>query len=68
MKVLEKYLPKQMSVDEIEAAVKQVISEVGAKSVAEMGKVMGAASKKLAGMADGKTISEAVKKLLAPKN
>jgi uncharacterized protein YqeY len=64
MKVLEKYLPKQLSADEIEATVKQVISEVGAKSVAEMGKVMGAASKKLAGMADGKTISEIVKKVL----
>lgn len=63
---IEGYLPKQMSSDELEAALKAVIAEVGAKGPQDMGKVMGVASKKLAGLADGRLISETVKKLLAP--
>lgn len=63
--VIESYLPKPLSVEEIEAVVKEIISETGASSIKEMGKVMGAANKKLAGQADGKTISDIVKKLLA---
>jgi uncharacterized protein YqeY len=65
MQVIEPYLPKQMSADEIEAYLKELISRVGATSVKDMGKVMGAANKELAGKADGRTISEVVKKLLA---
>ena len=63
--VLEGYLPKQLSAEEIEAEVKRIIAEVGATSLKEMGKVMGTASKQLAGKADGRVISEVVKKLLA---
>ena len=63
--VLEKYLPKQMSAEELEAELKKIIAEVGATSPKEMGKVMGVASKALAGRAEGRAISEAVKKLLA---
>ena len=63
--VIESYLPKQMSEEEIEAVVKEIIAQTGAKSMKEMGKVMGIASKQLAGKADGKKISEIVKKLLA---
>lgn len=63
--VIEKYLPKQMSDEELTAEVKAIIAEVGATSAKEMGKVMGVASKKLAGRADGKAISEKVKSLLA---
>ncbi len=63
--VIEAYLPKQMSADEITEAVKGFIEQVGAKSPADMGKVMGVASKALAGKADGKTVSETVKSLLA---
>ena len=62
--VIESYLPKPMSSEEIENAVKDIISQTGASSSKEMGKVMGIASKQLAGKADGKTISEIVKKLL----
>lgn len=65
MEVIEAYLPKQMDKAEIEAFVKDVISRVGATSVKDMGKVMGTANKELAGKADGKTISEVVKQLLA---
>ena len=61
--VIESYLPKPMSSEEIENAVKDIISQTGASSIKEMGKVMGIASKQLAGKADGKTISEIVKKL-----
>ena len=61
VEVLESYLPKQLSQEEIEA----IIAEVGATSMKEMGKVMGTASKQLAGKADGRVISEIVKKLLA---
>ncbi|MBO4805566.1 MAG: GatB/YqeY domain-containing protein [Paludibacteraceae bacterium] len=63
--VIEKYLPKQMTDEELTAEVKAIIAEVGATSAKEMGKVMGVASKKLAGRADGKAISEKVKSLLA---
>jgi hypothetical protein len=63
--VIESYLPKQMGRDEIETYLKDLISRVGATSVKDMGKVMGAANKELAGKADGKTISELVKQLLA---
>lgn len=65
VKVIESYLPKAMSAEEIEAAVKEIIAQTGATSIKEMGKVMGVASKQLAGKADGKTISDVVKKLLA---
>lgn len=64
VKVIESYLPQPMSAEEIEAAVKDIIAQTGAQSIKEMGKVMGVASKQLAGKADGKAISEAVKKLL----
>ena len=63
--VIETYLPKQMSDEELTAAVKAIIAEVGATSAKEMGKVMGVASKKLAGKAEGRAISEKVKSLLA---
>lgn len=63
--VIESYLPKQMSEEEIEAVVKEIIAQTGAQSMKEMGKVMGIASNQLAGKADGKKISEIVKKLLA---
>lgn len=62
--VLESYLPKQLTAEELEKELKTIIAEVGASSPADMGKVMGVASKKLAGVAAGKAISDAVKKLL----
>ena len=62
--VIEKFLPAQLSDDELKAELRQIIAETGASSPADMGKVMGAATKKLAGRADGKTISAAVKELL----
>ncbi len=62
--VIERYLPKQMSRDEIEAEVKSIISEVGATSPKDMGKVMGQASKRFAGKADNRVVSEIVKTLL----
>ena len=64
MEVIEGFLPKQMERGEIEAYLKDLINRVGATSVKDMGKVMGAANKELAGKADGKTISEVVKQLL----
>jgi len=63
-KVIEAYLPAQMSAADVERIIKGVIEKVGAKSVSDMGKVMGAATKELAGKADGKLVSEIVKKLL----
>jgi uncharacterized protein YqeY len=63
--VVEEYLPKPLTEDELRAALTEIIAEVGATSPKEMGKVMGAASKKLAGKADGKAISEMVKQMLA---
>lgn len=63
--IIEKFLPKQMTPEELKAALIEVIVETGAASPADMGKVMGMAQKKLAGRADGKTISLLVKELLA---
>jgi len=63
--VIEKFLPKQMSAEEIKAELEKIITAIGASSPADMGKVMGAATKQLAGKADGKTISALVKELLA---
>ena len=65
VKVIESYLPKALSAEEIEAAVKEIIAQTGASSIKDMGKVMGVASKQLAGKADGKAISDVVKRLLA---
>ena len=62
--VIEKYLPQQLSEDEVAEIVKGVIAQVGASGPQDMGKVMGVASKALAGQSDGKTISTIVKKLL----
>ena len=62
--VIETYLPKQMSAEELEAALKAIIAEVGAESPKDMGKVMGTATKKLAGLAEGRAISAKVKELL----
>jgi uncharacterized protein len=64
MKVIEPYLPQQMSRFEIEGYLQELISRLGVTSVSDMGKVMGVASKELAGKADGRTISEVVKQLL----
>src|SRR4029079_12130849 len=63
--LIEKFLPKQMSEEELKDALQKIIAEVGASSPADMGKVMGVATKQLAGEADGKTISSAVKELLS---
>ena len=63
--VIEEYLPKQLSREEIEAVIKDIIAETGASGMKDMGKVMGTANAKLAGKADGKTISEIVKSSLA---
>ena len=63
--VIEEYLPKQMSEEELTEALKAIIAEVGASSAKDMGKVMGVASKQLAGKAEGRTISAKVKELLA---
>ena len=63
--VIEKFLPKQLSEAEVTAAVKAIIAEVGATSAKDMGKVMGVATKQLAGKTDGKVISAIVKSLLA---
>ena len=63
--VIEEYLPKAMTEDEIEAAVKDIIAQTGAQGMKDMGKVMGAATKQMAGRADGRVISAIVKKLLA---
>ncbi|AXH15380.1 GatB/YqeY domain-containing protein [Malaciobacter mytili] len=65
VEVFRSYLPKQLSDEELENAMKEIITEVGASSVKDMGKVMGVATKKFAGVADGKRINEMVKKLLA---
>jgi Uncharacterized conserved protein len=63
--VIETYLPKQMTGEELEAALKEIITQTGASSPQDMGKVMGAATKALAGKAEGRMISETVKRLLA---
>lgn len=64
MEVIEKFLPKQLTSEEIKTALAAIIAETGASSAADLGKVMGVASKQLAGKADGKTISALVKELL----
>ncbi|MBK8087591.1 MAG: GatB/YqeY domain-containing protein [Chitinophagaceae bacterium] len=63
--IIEKFLPKQLGADELKTIIASIITEVGAVSAADMGKVMGVASKQLAGKADGKTISAVVKELLS---
>ncbi len=63
--VIEKFLPKQLSVEELKEALGRIIADTGASSPADLGKVMGIASKQFAGKADGKTISSMVKELLA---
>ena len=65
VEVIEQYLPKQLSQDELEAKLKEIIQQVGASSPQDMGKVMGVATKQLAGLADGKAIAATVRKLLA---
>lgn len=65
LEIISRYLPKQLSEAEVEMELKKIIEQVGAKEPQDMGKVMGAATKALAGKADGKLISELVKKLLA---
>ena len=63
--VMERYLPKQLSPEELETRIKEIIAETGATSIKDMGKVMGAANKALAGQSDGRTISGVVKELLS---
>ncbi|MCW3160751.1 GatB/YqeY domain-containing protein [Chryseobacterium oryctis] len=65
MKVIEQFLPKQLSAEELETEMKNIIAETGAESMKDLGKVMGIASKTLAGKSDGKSISEMAKKLLS---
>lgn len=65
IEVIEKFLPKQLSGEELKAIIAEIIAQTGASSPADMGKVMGAATKQLAGKADGKAISAIVKELLA---
>ena len=65
MKVIEQFLPAQLTAEELEAEIKKIITETGAESIKDLGKVMGTASKALAGKSDGKSISEMVKKLLS---
>ncbi len=63
--IIEQFLPKQLSEEELKAALQAIIAETGASSAADLGKVMGLATKKLAGQADGKAISTLVKTLLS---
>ncbi|MEI7735990.1 MAG: GatB/YqeY domain-containing protein [Ferruginibacter sp.] len=65
MAIIERFLPKQLGEDELKGIIAAIIAETGAASPADMGKVMGVASKQLAGKADGKTISNIVKELLS---
>ena len=64
IEIIEKFLPKQLSAEELKEALSKIIAETGASSPADLGKVMGIASKQFAGKADGKTISALVKELL----
>ena len=64
--IIEQYLPKQLTEEEVKVKLEEIISRIGASSPADMGKVMGLATKELAGKADGKTISQIVKSLLQP--
>ncbi len=63
--VIERYLPEQMSAEEVEKALREIIAQTGASSMKDMGKVMGMATKQFAGKADNKTVSEMVKKMLS---
>lgn len=65
LRVIQEFLPQQLSPEELESTVKSIISETGAQSMKEMGKVMGVATRQLAGKAEGRAISEMVKKLLS---
>ncbi|MRX45879.1 GatB/YqeY domain-containing protein [Pedobacter puniceum] len=65
IEVIEHYLPKQLSTEELNAYLKQLIAKLNVTSVKEMGKIMGVASKELSGKADGKAISESIKSLLS---
>ncbi|MDD4459712.1 MAG: GatB/YqeY domain-containing protein [Proteiniphilum sp.] len=65
MKVIQEYLPVQLSPGELESVIREIIGECGATSMKEMGKVMGIATKRLAGRAEGRAISEAVRQLLS---
>lgn len=65
MRVIQEYLPKQLTPEELERAVKDIITETGALSMKDMGKVMGVATKQLAGKAEGRAVSEMVKRLLS---
>jgi uncharacterized protein YqeY len=67
LEIIEKFLPKQMDEAELRVALQDILNQVGATSPADMGKAMGAATKQLAGKADGKMISSLVKELLTPK-
>lgn len=67
IEVIEKFLPKQMSVDDLKIIIEKIIKESGASSPADMGKVMGLANKELTGRADGKTIAAIVKEILSSK-
>ncbi|WP_373720516.1 GatB/YqeY domain-containing protein [Bacteroides heparinolyticus] len=64
LEVIQQFLPAQLSAEELEAVIKNIISETGAASMKDMGKVMGVATRQLAGKAEGRAISETVKKLL----
>ena len=65
LRVIQEFLPAQLSAEELESVIKSIIAETGAESMKDMGKVMGAATKQLAGKAEGRAISEMVKKLLS---
>lgn len=65
IKVIEKFLPAQLSAEELETEIRGIIAETGATTLKDLGKVMGTASKRLSGKSDGKSISEMVKKLLS---
>ena len=65
LSVIEEFLPKQLSPEELEVKIREFVTQVGAAGPADMGKVMGLASKSLAGLSDGKSISETVKRVLA---
>jgi uncharacterized protein YqeY len=65
IEIIEKFLPKQLGAEELRSMISKIIAEVGATSAADIGKVMGAATKELSGQADGKTISNIAKELLS---
>lgn len=67
IEIIEKFLPKQMSDEDLKEIIGKIVNETGASSAADMGKVMGAANKQLAGKADGKTIAAIVKEILSGK-